>query len=126
MDANVKQFIKELTDTWLEERYDDLYEFFHQDVALLPPGSVAPIIGRELVIDSYRQFASVGTVHKFDILEITLHTYEHTTVCDMLFEVDYELDAGRYHERGLEVYVIDTSGPKFNILWRTQFQLSEE
>ena len=125
MDNDIRHFIKELTNAWLEERYDDLNDFFHQDVVLLPPGSVTPIIGKELVIDSYRQFAKVGTVHTFDILDITLHEYEHTTVCDMLFEVDYELDSGRYHERGLEVYVIDTSGSKFNVLWRTQFQLPE-
>lgn len=123
---DIKKFIRDLTKTWRSFRYDDLYEYFHEKVVMLPPGTNQPIEGIEPMVESYRQFGSMGTIHKFDITDLKLYHYESVAICHMQFEVDYEIESGRFREQGLEVYAIDTSGPKPKIVWRTQVTLDAD
>lgn len=44
-------------------------------------------------------------------------------MCHLKFEVDYEIESGRFREEGLEVYAIDTSGQKPKVVWRKQLTL---
>jgi ketosteroid isomerase-like protein len=118
--TDLKQFIKELNKAWMEHRYDDLYEYFHEDVVMLPPGSNKPITGIEPMIESYRQFGTMGTIHKFNIADISIYDFKSAAICHVQFDVDYEIEAGRFQEKGLEVNTIVTSGLEPKIIWRTQ------
>ena len=118
--TDLKQFIRELNDTWRDHRFDDLYEYFHDKVVMLPPGSSRPIVGIEPMVQSYREFGSIGTIHGFDITDLTLYYYKPVAICNLRFDVDYEIESGRFREHGLDVYVIDTSGSKPKVVWRTQ------
>ncbi len=122
----LEQFIQDLNETWRSARYDDLYEYYHENVVMLPPGSNKPIEGIESMVESYRQFGSFGTIHGFDIADLNFYHYESVTICHMQFEVDYEIESGRFQESGLEIYVIDTSGPKPKIIWRSQVTLNAD
>ncbi len=117
---DLKRFIRELNEAWQDHRYDDLYGYFHENVAMLPPGSTQPIVGNEPMIQSYRQFVSMARIHAFRISDIELYNFGATTVCHMQFDVDYEIESGRFQEKGMEIYVIDSSGNTPRVVWRTQ------
>ncbi len=121
--TNIDKFVRDLNTAWGDHRYEDLYEFFHDDVVMLPPGTSEPIVGIEPMIESYRQFVSMGTIHAFDITNLTVYEYGTFSMCHMRFEVDYEIESGRFREEGLEVYAIDTSGAGPRIVWRTQIAM---
>jgi hypothetical protein len=123
MDA-ISDFITALNDTWLDGRYDDLYAFFHDDCVMLPPGVAKPIVGVELMVESYRQFGAAGTIHSFQVLSMDTFVFDTTVMCHLEFDVDYEISSGRFRERGIEAYTIDISGPDPRITWRTQIPLS--
>lgn len=123
---DLEQFIRDLNQTWQSHRYDDLYDYFHDNVVMLPPNSSKPIVGSESMVQSYRQFGSMGTIHVFEITDLSLHHYSSVTMCHMRFHVDYEIESGRYREDGIDVYAIDTSGPKPKVVWRTQIALVAE
>jgi ketosteroid isomerase-like protein len=120
---DLKKFIHDLNKSWMEGRYDDLHEYYHKDVVLLPPGMDQPVKGAEAMVESYRQFGAMGTVHKIDILDIQVFSFHSAAVCHVKFDVDYEIEAGRFQEQGMEVYTIDTSGDSPKIIWRTQVTL---
>lgn len=122
----LEQLLLDLSDTWLEGRYDDLRRFYDPDVAMLPPGGLEPIVGVDAMIDSYRQFGKVGTLHHFELEDINIVEHRSTAVCHVTFEVDYEIGSGRYRERGVEVYVIDTTQDPPRIVWRTQVSKPRE
>ena len=124
--TDYKQYIKDLNSAWMENRYDDLYDYFHKDVVLLPPGSNKSIVGIESMIESYRQFGTMGTIHKFNISDISVYEFESTVVCHVQFDVDYEIDAGRFQEQGLEVLTVESVGAKPKIVWRTQAAFKAE
>lgn len=117
---DIEQFIRDLNETWREHRYQDLRQYFADDVVMLQPGGHAVLKGVDAMIDSYRQFGEVGTIHAFDITELSVYNYSSFVMCHMGFTVDYEIQAGRFVENGLEIYTIDNSGPEPRIVWRTQ------
>jgi len=123
--TDLKQFVRDLNEAWKNHRYDDLYAYFHEKVVMLPPGGSQPIVGVESMIQSYRQFGSMGTIHAFHILALTLYEFGSITMCHLRFDVDYEIESGRFREKGVEVYAIDASGLQPKVIWRTQLPLNE-
>ena len=118
--ADFAQIIRDLNGAWFEGRYDDLHAYFAADVVMLPPGGMEPVAGVSSMVESYREFGSLGVVHGFEILGVVVHEFGPLAVCEMTFTIDYEAEAKRFRERGLEIYVLDTSGDDPRIVWRTQ------
>jgi hypothetical protein len=117
---DLQQFIADLNDTWRAARYDDLAAFFAEGVGLLPQGYVEPIVGVPAMVESYRQFGAEGKVHRFDVTEEHCHLFPGVAIYRLHFEVDYEIDSGRYVESGLETYTISLASDAPKIVWRTQ------
>jgi len=111
---------------WQEARYDSLYLFFHSDVVMLPPGSDQPIQGVEAMVESYRQFGAMGTIHAFEIKKVDVFETDGAAMVHMLFFVDFEIEAGRFQEEGMEVYTVDVFGDNPLVVWRTQIPLKKE
>ena len=124
--ADIEQFVRDLNRAWRDRRFEDLCEYFHHDVVLLPPGTDEPIVGIEPMIQSYRQFDSVATVHAFEIHDLTAYEFGALAICHLRFEVDYEMESGRFHEKGLEVYAIESSGTGPRVVWRTQIAREQD
>jgi len=124
--TGIKEFVEGLNQAWMENRYDDLYDYFHNDVVMLQPGSNKSVAGIESMVESYRQFGAVGTIHNFNIADISVYEFESTAVCHVQFDVDYEIEAGRFQERGLEVLAVETASANPKIIWRTQMTLKTE
>lgn len=118
--AEIEAFIRSLNDTWLDGNYDELYAYFAKDCVLLPPEDTEAVVGADLIIDSYRQFGEMGTIHSFVIENIETFTRSDIAVCHVNFEVDYEIDDQRYVETGVDVYVLSVTGTYFQVVWRTQ------
>ena len=118
--ADPAQVIRNLNAAWLEGRYDALRRYFAPDVVMLPPGGHEPVTGVDSMIDSYREFGSLGEIHGFEVLGLIVHEFGPLAVCEMTFAIDYEIEAKRFKERGMEVYVLDTSGDEPHVVWRTQ------
>ena len=118
--TDIDKFVRDLNTAWGDHRYEDLYEYFHDDVVMLSPGTSEPIVGIEPMVQSYRQFVSMGTIHAFNITGLRVYEYGTISMCHMQFEVDYEMKTGRFREEGLEVYAIDTSGADPKVIWLTQ------
>jgi len=124
---DIERFVRDLNRAWVEERYEDLRAFFDDDVVLLTPGAGDATVGAESMVESYRQFASLATVHGFEVTGVELFARGPVVMAHARFDVDYEISTGRFRESGLEIYAIDVSGdvsgssPK--VVWRTQVVL---
>ncbi len=124
--TDLKTFIHNLNDAWKNHRFDELYKYFHKEVVMMPPGSAQAVVGIEEMVESYRQFASTATIHSFTIKKIDCYERGRIAMCHVHFEVDYEVESGRFQEEGLEVYTIDLSGRGPKVLWRMQIAINGE
>ena len=123
METDLKQFMIALNETWQHGRYEALAEFFHPDAGMLPPGSGHPFFGADAMVESYREFGSVGKVHFFQIRECLVHIYGAIAIGLIRFESDYQIGPDRFFEKGLEQYTIDLSGTTPKVIWRAQMPL---
>lgn len=123
---DLQQFLRNLNQAWVEERYDDLLDYFDERVVMLMPESDEVAVGAGPLVESYRQFGSAAVVHAFEIKEITLFEHEAVVMGHLKFTIDYELPHGRFQESGLDVYAIATTGPQPKVIWRTQVRLERE
>lgn len=123
---DMQQFFQKLNETWQNGRYEDLYDFYHEDVVMLPPGAREPIVGVEPMVESYRHFGAIGTIHTFDIKKPAVYDFGQVVMCHVPFYIDYEIEAGRFQEEGLEVYAVDKSRLNPKIVWRTQLPMKAE
>lgn len=117
---DIKKFIYELNQAWRDQRYNDLCNYFHDDVVMLPPDQSEPVVGVGPMVESYKQFGLISTLHQFNITELKLYEYGSVTMCHMQFEIEYEIESSRFQENGLEVYAIDTTELAPKVVWRTQ------
>ena len=119
-------FLRKMNSAWAEGRFDELGGYFHEQVVMLLPGSRQALVGVGPMVESYREFCAMARVHRFEIDDIATFPFGTTVMCHAHFVVDYEIPTGRYQEEGMEVYLVDTSGPGLRILWRTQNAIAAE
>jgi len=120
----VGQFITTLNECWQRGEVDRLTEYYHPDAVLLPPDLGAPIRGRDAVVSTYRDFLEAAQLDRFQTTGLDVFSYPAgdggTYGAHLTFEVDYTLDGSRYQEKGLEVYVLQVSAGRLQIVWRQQ------
>ena len=123
--ATVTAFLERLNAAWLQPDYPALAICYHPDVVLLPPDAGEPIVGRDAVLDSYREFHAAGTVESFQPDPAALYPFPGGATCHMGFGIEYRLGNAHFSERGLEVYTLvpDERGDDCQIVWRAQFAL---
>lgn len=140
----VEQFFENLNQFWLARDYTSLARCYHPDVVLLPPDAGTPLLGRDAVIATYRDFHELCSVEQFAVTE--LHSWrfaegnpDATIMVHMRFAIDYRFTdqaaegtatTGKpvhelHSEQGLDVYTL-RQGPceeSPQIVWRAQFTL---
>jgi len=140
MTDHIDKFVRKLNDCWQSGRLAELASFYHPDAVLLPPDDGVPIIGRDNILNTYRDFTAAAVLYEFQITELECfsfpavaddvshpvpvpHPEPVTHVVHMRFEIEYELGDVLYRESGLEVYAImeaqeDSDSTK--VVWRSQ------
>ena len=125
-------FIDQLNSAWLEQDYPTLERCYHPDTVLLPPDAGDPIIGREAVLNTYREFHSLAAIKAFEITDLKLMSFAekvdgstpNTIMCHMRFDIAYSLNQLEQRESGLEVYTLTNhEAVGLQIIWRAQFTL---
>jgi hypothetical protein len=99
-----------INDAWVNGRFDELREYFHTDVVLAQPGLARRIVGRDALIDSYRQFAAEAA-GSFRAGEIRVDAAGDSAVTTMPWTTD--------EERGWDLLVFGKRDGRWVVVWRT-------
>ena len=116
----ISQLIRDLNQTWLQGRFDDLHRYYAEDVVMIPPGFQRQIVGRDAMVDSYRQFAQQATVHQFQEEDIDVRLFESTAVVTLRFHIKYDYGGNVQEETCAEILVLLSRDNEWRIAWRTQ------
>lgn len=121
--AKIKEIghlVEELNDCWISERLEDLSIYFHENAIGIKPGTTEKVIGREELIDSYRDFVEVSDVKDFEITDMVVDIFDTTAVVLYTFRILYRMEITNYDEEGREILVMNRHGDHWVIVWRTQ------
>lgn len=120
VESTIKQFIRDMNAAWLEGRIDDLDSYFAKNVVLVPPGSQDRIVGREAMVESFRQYAEQATTHDFEETALLVDVMGTIAVATLQFRIHYEFEGHEYKEVGQEILILTRTEQGWQILWRTQ------
>lgn len=123
--AQVEQLVRNMNVAWQESRFDGLYPMFHEQVVAVPPGGAHRVVGREPMIDGFRQFVAHSGVHDFKLLDISVDVFGATAIATLLFQIKYEQKGQVLDEKGTDIMVFAHEGGRWQVVWRTQVPLSE-
>ena len=115
----LREIVTRINSAWLTRRFDELRDYFHPDVVLAQPGLARRTVGREALIDSYRQFVSEATIHSFTPGETHVDEAAESAVTTTPWEMDYTIEGQRYQERGWDLLVFGKREGRWVVVWRT-------
>ncbi len=115
----IEAVVRAINDAWLAGRFDELRHYFHPDVVLAQPGFAQRMVGREALIDSYRDFTREAKINAFTPGEVHIDAAGDSAVITMPWEMDYEIGGQRYGERGWDLLVFGRREGRWVVVWRT-------
>lgn len=116
----IESLINRMNNDWLNERIENLDQYFPEKAVLIQPGTHNNITGRETFIDSYREFTDVTEVGDFIVKDFQVDIFGETAVALYTFRIRYTIESTSYDENGLEILVFNRHKDKWQIMWRNQ------
>lgn len=121
---DIDAFVRGLNDAWRSGDWARLGDCYHERAVLLPPDAGAPIVGREAILATYREFAALAQLNDFSIPALDVFSFGDTHMAHMRFTVDYVYDEDHTIDSGLEIYaIVTTERPR--VVWRQQCLLEQ-
>jgi hypothetical protein len=119
------QVLREITDSWVQGRPDDLEKHFHADVVFVAPGFGQRLEGRAACVDSFRDFCSTAVVHNYTTTGPSLDVVAETAIAAYAFEIEYGLGSESFSEAGRDVWVFVRDQDRWLAVWRTIISASK-
>ena len=116
----IENLVNRLNDDWLNDRIENLDQYFHKQVVMIEPGTHKKITGREAMIDSYSGFVEEAEVSDFRVKDFRIDVFEETAIVLYTFRIKYRIETTNYDENGLEILVFNRHNDKWQIVWRNQ------
>lgn len=123
---HIRERIRELNARWVGGQAATLAEFFHPDAITAIPGRPERVAGRDACVRSYEDFARIARIHAFDLKEPEVDVVGAIAVATCPYEMDYEIESGRWHGHGHDLLVMQKIDEKWLILWRMLIAGPEE
>ena len=106
---------------WQAEDWEQVAGLYHLEAQLLPTDLGPAISGRTAIVDTYREFTQLATVHRFEMRQCSARCYRHTCIVQCEFEIEYVLEGQRSEDQVTETYVLERNAEEqLQVLWRQQ------
>lgn len=115
----LRAIVRAINDRWRGGRYDEIGDLLDQAVVVAPPGFTTRVRGRGAYVQAYRDYDAAATTLEFSAGEPQIDLAVDTAVAVCPFDVTYELNGKRYHERGHDILVFSRTSGEWKVVWRT-------
>jgi Domain of unknown function (DUF4440) len=117
--------IEDINALWLNKKYDEIGEYLSENVVVARPGSTDRAHGKEIYVQSYRDYDTVAKTHKYILGDPAIDIMDNTAVAIVPFKAKYEINGKIYNEEGRNIFMFSRSENKWFIVWRTM-QIDDE
>ncbi len=123
MTSNDQNRIKELLETinssWSNRQFENLHECFHQDICMQLPDFSGKISGRDVLVQSYKDFVDKAEVLEFSEDNPQIDIIESTAVAIYTYTIKYRMNDTVYDESAREMFIFSKIDDDWKAVWRT-------
>jgi hypothetical protein len=118
----IRDLLSRINDAWIKQRGEAmtaaLNECFAEDVVMRGPGFAFLGKGRDLVVQSYRDFVSQAEVKSLSLDEPEIDISGETATAQYKWTMTYAIGGQEYTEHGRDVFVVARRNKKWLAVWR--------
>jgi ketosteroid isomerase-like protein len=118
----IRDLISRINDAWIKQRGEAmtaaLNECFADDVVMRGPGFAFIGKGRDLLVQSYRDFISNAELKSVSLDEPDIDVTGETATAQYKWTMTYVLGGQEYTEHGRDLFVIARRDKKWLAVWR--------
>ena len=117
----ILEVVERLNAAWPAGDFDQLREILHPDVVLVAhrPGGGQRLVGRDAVIQSYREFVDQALIPKFELAEPEIDVFGATAIASCPYRIEYEIGGRRWTGGGHDLLVLQEGDSGWRVVWRT-------
>lgn len=117
----IVEVIERLNAAWPAGEFDQLTDVFDPAVVLVPiePGDGQRLVGRDAVIQSYREFVEQAGLHQLEFEQPEIDVFGTTAVASCPYRIDYEIGGRRWIGTGRDLLVLHEGGSGWRVVWRS-------
>jgi hypothetical protein len=124
--AEIEEILQSIDAAWLTGNPEELHGLFHQSINMVFPGFSGRVVGREALIEGFREFCSTAIVHDYRTSEREVDVVDDTAVASFRFEMVYEREGVKYKSIGRDFWVFAGGSERWKAVWRTMLDVNEE
>lgn len=119
----ILKIVERLNAAWPAGQFDELVAIFDPGVVLVAfsPAGEQRLVGREAVIQSYRDFVEQSVLHRFELEQPELDVFGTTAVAVCPYSIDYEIGGRRWSGAGRDLLVLHEGDEGWKVVWRSLF-----
>ncbi len=118
-EARIRSAVREINEHWRAGQYDRIGARLADDAVIAPPAFDGRVRGRGAYIQSYRDYDQAAATLEFLAGEPQVDVIGEVAVAVTPFDVVYELDGTRHHEKGHDILVFSRLRGEWTVVWRT-------
>lgn len=99
------QIVKDVNHAWLESDWSVMYEYFHDDVVMSMPGLQQQVIGRAVLVQSYKDFVANATIDQFQEDNPVVNSWGRVAMITYDFSIEYTESGRHSKESGTEMFL---------------------
>ena len=120
--AEIRDLLSRINYAWLRKRGDALTTAlnacFAEDVVMRGPGFALVGKGRDLAVQSYRDFVSQAEIRDFSPEEASIDIAGETAIANYKWKMTYTINGQEYTEQGRDVFVLSRQTAQWLAVWR--------
>ena len=115
----IRNILQKINNAWYSGNPDELNDFFHTDIVMKGPNFQTIAKGRDVCVQSYKDFLAQCTVKDYQQSEPDIDAWGDTAVAIMPWTMTYVLNGEEYTESGFDVFTFARQDGKWLAVWRT-------
>ena len=117
-------FVKKINDLWLQNDTRELNNYLSNDVVFASPGFDKYLKGKDLCINSYKEFISQAVIDNFQSTQFNVDHFDDIAIVTYHFLIQYRMNGKNYNDEGYEIMAFRKQENQWLLIWRTQMPMN--
>jgi len=121
--SRIHDLINKINELWISGNTRELYNYFSNEVVFAAPGFNKYLKGKDLCINSYKEFIEQADVDDFQTDQLNVDFFGDTAIGTYHFYMRYRMQGETYEQEGYEIMGFRKPDHQWLLIWRTQMPM---